>query len=76
MQIFFHSLASSANIIDNNVEVMGVIIFSLGPVLDLPNVVIEFGRIFDLVFTLEFLKYLASPECFATDENSKGAEVS
>ena len=55
---------------------MGVIIFSLGPVLDLPNVVIEFGRIFDLVFTLEFLKYLASPECFATDENNKGAEVS
>ena len=54
---------------------MGVIIFSLGPVLDLPNVVIEFGRIFDLVFTLEFLKYLASPECFATDGN-KGAEVS
>ncbi len=56
-------------------QVMGVIIFSLGPVLNLPNVVIEFGRIFDLVFTLEFLKYLASPECFATDGN-KGAEVS
>ena len=54
---------------------MGVIIFSLGPVLDLPNVVIEFGRIFDLVFTLEFLKYLASPECAITDGN-KGAEVS
>ena len=29
---------------------MGVIIFSLGPVLNLPNVVIEFGRIFDLMF--------------------------
>ena len=31
-------------------QVMGVIIFSLGPVLNLPNVVIEFGRIFDLMF--------------------------
>ena len=51
-------------------QVMGVILFTLGPIIKIPPVAINLGLSLDVVFSFSFIKVIAAPECILTGDPS------
>ena len=66
----YTELNTVATLAITHFQVMGVILFTLGPILDIPEVAINLGLSLDVVFSFSFIKVIAAPECIQTGDPS------